>query len=136
MNEHSGRCLCGATRFTVTGPLDEAALCHCSMCRHGTGAAFNVAVPVEEERVTWQARDSVREFQSSPGKARGFCSGCGAAIYSRADAKPGWLRLRGGVIEGFDERPAKLIHIFRDSRWPWIDGIEEAEKFPEREPGR
>lgn len=122
---HHGACLCGGVRYDVTGSLATVVLCHCSQCRRGNGGAFNVAVLVATDQVVFQARATLREYQSSPGKLRAFCSECGSPVYSRRPDTPDTLRLRGGLIVDLPE-PADLRHIHHDSRWPWIDTIESA----------
>ena len=42
---HTGGCLCGAIRYTITAPITELRACHCVHCQrasgsHGTVAAF------------------------------------------------------------------------------------------------
>ncbi len=121
-------CLCGAVRFELKGPLDEVVLCHCTMCRRGNGGAFNVAVVVRSDQVRFESRDHLKEYESSPGKFRAFCGACGSPIYSRRDSLPQALRLRGGLIIDLPA-PAHMRHIHRDSRWPWVDSIEDAPKI-------
>jgi hypothetical protein len=122
---HQGACLCGGTRFEVVGPLSSVVLCHCSQCRRGNGGAFNVAVVVGTDQVTFHSRGKLTEYQSSPGKVRAFCEICGSPVYSRRLDMPETLRLRGGLIVDLPA-PSDLRHIYRDSRWPWIDTIESA----------
>ena len=115
----SAACLCGATRYSLSGPVDEVVLCHCSQCRRANGGAFNVAVLTDAADVTFDARDAVHEYESSPGKYRAVCAGCGAPVYSRRDELPGVLRLRGGLIDGLPA-PRRLIETHRDDGWDWI----------------
>lgn len=122
---HNGACLCGAVRYEVTGSLASVVLCHCTQCRRGNGGAFNVGVVVSTGQVTFKDRTTIREYESSPGKLRAFCSTCGSPVYSRRMDTPGTLRLRGGLIVDLPA-PSGLRHIHRDSRWPWIDTIESA----------
>ncbi len=120
-----GECLCGTVRYTVDGSIDEIAICHCSQCRRANGGAFNVGAPVNADRVTFERRDSIGEFQSSPGKFRAFCKNCGAPIYSRTEALPGVYRLRAGLITDLP-KPKHLYQIHYDSCWDWTDDISGA----------
>ncbi len=122
---HHGACLCGAVQYDVTGSLATVVLCHCSQCRRGSGGAFNVGVVVSTDQVAFGTCATLKEYESSPGKLRAFCSACGSPVYSRRPDTPGTLRLRGGLIVDLPA-PADLRHIHRDSRWPWIDTIESA----------
>lgn len=128
---YQGKCYCGATQYTVCPPLDEVDLCHCSQCRRANGGAFNVAVIVETDQVTFTNRDKLREFSGTLGKYRAFCGDCGSPIFSRTDALPKKLRLRGGTIENLPE-PKNLRHIFYSSKWSWIETICDAPKFDEK----
>jgi hypothetical protein len=83
MNEkaHSGRCLCGAVRFTARPKSDEMAICHCRMCRRWSGGAFmavdcSQGFEIEEDR-------SVGVYQSSDWGERGFCKTCGSTLFWR-----------------------------------------------------
>ena len=127
---YNGSCFCGATRYTVAAPLDEVDLCHCGQCRRANGGAFNVAVIVDAAQVEFSAREKLKEFSGTPGKHRAFCGECGSPIYSRVDALPDKLRLRGGTIEDMPA-PANLRHIHYASRWPWIESVGDAPKFEE-----
>ena len=117
--------MCGATRYRVTGPLDDVVLCHCGQCRRANGGAFNVGVIVARSAVELLASERVQEYESSRGKFRAFCGGCGAPVYSRRSDRPDTLRLRGGLIADLP-RPARLRNAQWESRWPWIDVFADA----------
>ncbi|WP_219893192.1 GFA family protein [Aquisediminimonas profunda] len=105
--------------------MSEVALCHCSHCRKSNGGAFNVGVIVKTEQVQFESMNGIREYESSPGKFRAFCSTCGSPVYSRKASSPSDLRLRGGLIENLPQAK-NLHHIHFDDRWPWIDTIADA----------
>lgn len=112
-------CLCRATRYAWDGPVTEVILCHCTICRRANGGAFNVAVLASQDDVRFEARSLVREYESSPGKYRAFCSGCGSPIYSRRSDLPRVYRLRGGLIDGLTA-PPHLESQCRADGWDWI----------------
>src|ERR671917_587386 len=79
----SGRCLCGAVRFKVDGPLRDVVLCHCAECRrwHGHASAFTSAERgalrfVEERGLRW-----VDSPDSDARARRGFCGECGSSLF-------------------------------------------------------
>lgn len=112
-------CLCGGTRYEWDGPVEEVVLCHCSQCRRANGSAFNIAVLAQAADVRFGSTGLVREYQSSPGKYRAFCTGCGAPIYSRRDDLPGVFRLRGGLIAELPA-PLRLDVIHAEDGWDWL----------------
>lgn len=115
-------CLCGSTRYTVSGEPKEIALCYCDQCKQANGGAFNVAVIVNRDQVCFQHKNLITEYESSARKFRAFCQTCGSPIYSRRDDLPGVLRLRGGLIA---DLPAavSISKGFVEQRWPWLDQI-------------
>ncbi len=104
----TGSCLCGAVRYTITGPLRPILVCHCAMCRRAMSsvAAFTACAPgdihIEGTKLRW--------YQSSPIARRGFCAQCGSSLF--------WEPAHGGhlsVSAGSLDDPSKLTiseHIF------------------------
>jgi len=77
----SGRCLCGATTFTAV-PGNDAAVCHCSMCRRFSGGMFIVT---DCNGTLEFAKDApISVFQSSEWGERVFCSKCGSSLAWRS----------------------------------------------------
>lgn len=81
----TGRCLCGAVRYRVNGPLRDVINCHCGQCRraHGHVAAYTAArlehlLVVQDNDLRWyHPQDSDDEA------LRGFCGVCGANLFWR-----------------------------------------------------
>jgi hypothetical protein len=74
----SGSCLCGGVRFEITGPLDRATHCHCSMCRKAHGAAFGSYGGLQVRDFRWTSGEElVAAYRSSPEVTRTFCKRCG-----------------------------------------------------------
>lgn len=76
--KRTGRCLCGAVTYRVTGPMRPVTGCHCGQCRRTSGhhvaatAAPREAVAIEGQ-VEWYA--------SSDTARRGFCPNCGSNLF-------------------------------------------------------
>ena len=47
----TGRCLCGAVTYEVTGDPIATAVCHCDHCQRQGGGAFSVNVVVHESQL-------------------------------------------------------------------------------------
>jgi hypothetical protein len=125
-------CLCGGVRIEVTGRVGPLVYCHCSQCQRATGTAFSANVNVRRRYWRFAAGEAlIREFESSPGAYRAFCSRCGSPVYSRRDADPETLRLRLGIV---DEDPGRraLAHFFVGSKAAWF---EIADALPQFERG-
>ncbi|MBI1385039.1 MAG: GFA family protein [Rhizobiales bacterium] len=82
--ELTGKCLCGAVRFTFAPAEPHFDACHCGMCRRwGGGPALTVralAAPAVE------GADNVATYKSSEWAERHFCRTCGSHLFSVAPA--------------------------------------------------
>jgi hypothetical protein len=76
----TGRCLCGAVRYEVRGPLRPVVDCHCTMCRRTSGhfAAFTATRP--EDLVLIES-EGLRWYRASAKARRGFCAKCGSSLF-------------------------------------------------------
>jgi hypothetical protein len=123
----SGGCLCGAVRFTVTGPLRPVVFCHCGMCQrwHGTAGAYTNSaakdlVFAREDGLTWYASSSVAR--------RGFCRICGSSLF--------WERIGDGTLSiaaGAFDPPTGLKpgrHIFAADKPDWYEIADGLERLP------
>ena len=122
-------CLCGGIRIAVSGKVGPLVYCHCSRCQKSNGSAFSANVNVR--RKYWHLTDGanlIREFESSPGVYRAFCSTCGSPIYSRWDSQPEMFRLRLGLV---DEDPGRrcLAHFWVASKAPWFEITDSLPQF-------
>jgi predicted N-acetyltransferase YhbS len=115
----TGRCLCAAVRFEITGRLGPAIYCHCSQCRRASGSAFAANASVRARYLRFASgRDAIREFESTPGKFRAFCSRCGSPVYSRLASDPETFRIRLGTLDG-DPGRRPLSHFWVGSKAAW-----------------
>ncbi|SEL15509.1 Uncharacterized conserved protein [Roseovarius nanhaiticus] len=79
---HTGSCLCGAAKFTITTPVKQAAACHCSMCRKWSGGILtSVEVPKDGLEIGESAPIGV--YSSSDWGERAFCTRCGSGLWFR-----------------------------------------------------
>ena len=76
--DQTGGCLCGAVRFTVTGPVSEPIACHCRECQRQSGNYW-VAVSAPSDRV--EITGEVGWVSVSRQARRGFCPRCGGFLF-------------------------------------------------------
>lgn len=103
-----GSCLCGAIRYTVTGPMRPVIACHCSQCRKTSGH-YVAATSAPKAHVTIEGAENLTRYESSAGVTREFCSICGSqlfwndsrgadlAIFAGTLDDAEWLRLAGHI---------------------------------------
>ena len=125
---HRGRCLCGAVRYAVRGPLSEVCACHCTQCRRQTGhflASTNVAVA----DLAVEGGEGVRWYRSSDIAERGFCGACGSVLFWR---RPGSDRI--AIAMGGFEQPTGVVigaHIFAADKGDYYEIADGAPQFPQ-----
>lgn len=81
MTKKTGRCQCGAIRFTASLKNHDIGACHCETCRRNTaGPYFSIECdrPVEIEDDS-----AVAVYDSSEWGERRFCARCGTPLFWR-----------------------------------------------------
>lgn len=112
MSEHkTGSCLCGAVKFTVSGPLRSIIACHCLQCRKQTGNYMS-ATATKDKYLTFTEKHGLKWFRSSDTAQRAFCSECGSTLFWKGDGRD-YTAIAAGAIDG--PTGVKLAgHIFCD----------------------
>ena len=131
---HRGSCLCGRVRYELAGELGEFGYCHCTSCRKASGSAHAANAPIDRDKFSLIAgEDVLREFESSPGKLRAFCSCCGSPIYAYLTKSANVLRIRLGSLDTpFTKQPR--AHTWVSDKAPWEPIAGDVPQFPEWAP--
>jgi hypothetical protein len=114
-----GGCLCGRTRYQVSGSPQNLCFCHCASCRRACGAPL----------VAWGSfrRDGFRLLhgaayllrRSSPQVQRGFCGHCGSAVSYEHAQRAGEIDITLATLDD----PARFepeCHIWVEDMLPWM----------------
>lgn len=123
MTTHTGSCLCGAVRYTATGPLRPVFGCHCTQCRKTSGH-YVAATSVPRDalditgKVTWYA--------SSATARRGFCATCGSSLFW--DGPGADIAVFAGSLDG-DPDLTLVSHIFCDDKGRYYDLPEDVPQW-------
>ena len=125
----TGSCLCGGVRFEFTGEPLNAGYCHCTRCQKRTGSAVSAQVRIEGRGFRWlQGEELVKTWRHADGGfEKGFCTECGAHLFSRNPDNPDQMTIR---MSAFDEdpgvRPSWRAYVAYAAPWEPIpdDGIE------------
>ncbi len=116
---HNGSCLCGKIQYTLEGDLSAFGYCHCKSCRKASGSAHAANAGIERKNFTLQDPEQVlREYESSPGKYRSFCTNCGSPIYAYLRATPELIRIRLGSLDTAFQKQA-IAHTFVSDKAEW-----------------
>ena len=133
---HEGGCLCGAVRYRVIGEPTFSGVCHCTLCKRGTGSAFRVAAYFNDAGVEITSgilkTYEYRSDESNRWIKTQFCPSCGTTVTWTAELRPGG---RGIAVGTFDDpnwiKPTR--HGFTRSALHWMvfpPGVETFETIP------
>ena len=126
---YEGSCLCGSVRYRIEGELGEFGYCHCTSCRKASGTAHAANAPVDRTQLEMLSADTLREYESTPGKLRAFCGQCGSPIYAYLTSSPDVLRIRLGSLDTpFTKQPT--AHTWVSDKAPWEPIGADLPQFP------
>ncbi len=134
MKTLTGRCLCEAITYEITGQLGPIVNCHCSKCRRWHGAAFRTRASVKKDQFKWVAGEQLlSKYPVSENAIHTFCSICGSCLVTFYKNPPDLIRLPlGGLEQDPGSRPE--ANIFVGSKAPWYticDGLPQYTNRPE-----
>jgi hypothetical protein len=130
-----GSCLCGAIRYEIDGLDMPIGHCHCATCRKAHASAYTTTAGVMREHFRWTAgADTLRTYESSPGKLRHFCSICGTQLVSERPVQPNVVLRVATLDDDPGARPA--LHIWTSHDVPWVVDEGAPPRYAEWQPGR
>ena len=99
------------------------------MCRHANGSSFatNTSVHREQFRIV-AGRELIKEYESSPGNLRAFCSRCGSPMYGTVKEVPSIRRVRLGTLDSVDGAKS-VAHIWVGSKSEWFNITDDLERL-------
>ncbi len=131
---YAGSCLCGQTRYRLTGEPRQLICCHCTRCQKGTGSAHAANIFAPGAQLEWvEGSENVALFQVPETRhARAFCRQCGSPVP--------FVQMNGAVVvvpAGSLDTPLSLTpaaHIWCESGSAWQAGLAEAPQFEQMPP--
>ncbi len=122
----TGKCYCGAIRFSATQAPQTVAYCHCDSCRRATGGPMGAFAALDEALVTFTPNEG-RQVSVVPGVSRTFCADCGSSLTGRYDYLPGQVYISIGVIDQANDLVPK-IHCHDTERLTWLHIDDDIER--------
>ncbi len=120
----TGRCLCGAVRYSSSAEPVMVGHCHCEDCRRssGSGHCTHVAVPAAGFQVSGAPTFYDRPAGSGNMVSRGFCATCGSALYSTNAGMPGMVFVRASSLDDPETvKPTVVVFASRAPSWDYVD---------------
>lgn len=119
---HTGGCLCGAVRYTLTSEPAMPMVCHCKHCQRQSGSAFStiVAVPKSDCSVSGDVSSYIDTADSGNMITRQFCGRCGSPLFTLSDTMPGMIFVKAGTLDDTDAYTPQ-VHIWAKSKQGWVE---------------
>jgi hypothetical protein len=118
-----GGCDCRTVRYRLQSAPLFVHCCHCRWCQRETGAAFALNAMIETERlalVTGTPEMVPTPSASGKGQSIARCPICRLALWSHYSGSGSTVSfVRVGTLDEPDHFPPD-IHIFTDSKQPWV----------------
>ncbi|MFC4203116.1 GFA family protein [Candidimonas humi] len=120
---YDGSCLCQKIHYQLTQEPGDFGYCHCVSCRKASGSAHAANAPVMRKNFHLLAGAAeLREFESSPGMIRAFCSNCGSPIYAFRTERPELLGIRLGTLDTpFSKQAKEHRYVAEKATWETIE---------------
>jgi len=124
----TGGCLCGAVRFRADGPMHNASICHCSMCRKAGGGPYMAFVTVQRAHLDYGGAEPTL-YRSSDIASRGFCGRCGTALTFEGDTTPDEVDIAIAALDDPSAVPP-LDQIFAADAIGWALDLTVLPSYP------
>ena len=122
--DFSGRCACGAVRYTIAAAPIRGFQCQCSDCQRDTGSGHSSVFVFARNAVsvTGEVREIARTADSGAVKRKGFCPNCGSPIYNQPDEKPEYIGIYVGTLDDASTfKPSIVLFCSRGYDWDRLD---------------
>ncbi|NNF24465.1 MAG: GFA family protein [Rhodobacteraceae bacterium] len=119
----TGRCLCGATTFSVSSAPRFGIRCFCTDCQHVSGGASAPQVGFERSHLDISGPLLIHERKSASGSdlAFGYCRDCGSPLTKSTTRAADLIFVYAGALDDASVVP-ELKPVFEDSRPVWDKG--------------
>jgi hypothetical protein len=113
----NGGCLCGTTRYQLTGSPKQTSICHCVDCRRASAAPFVAWAGFHKENIALLSGELMQVRHA--GRIRSFARCCGTPIFFQDEEDSEWIDV---TICSMDqpEMLAPDVAIWTEDRLPWI----------------
>ena len=125
LDNFTGSCLCGEIKYRSVNPPYNTGYCHCSSCRHHTGAPVAAYVDFSPDQIQWPSGNRER-YESSPGVFRAFCRECGTSLtWEGRHSNRDWIEFHIGTLDRPNNFPPQK-HSHSSERIPWLGLSDES----------
>jgi hypothetical protein len=123
----TGKCLCGAIHYSLSGKAILVLECHCSMCRRESGAASLVYAKYRRADVSIAGQRKF--YRASEIAKRGFCPNCGSPMSYEDVDNPECIWLTAGTHDEAETLPPRE-HVYVHDKLPWVEISKHLRQWP------
>jgi len=123
MSEKTGKCLCGAVRFTLSREPLATRICWCRDCQHiAANGTVNLLLEAEGLVVSGELAEYRSAADSGNEIIRQFCPKCGSHLFAMSSARPQFRVVRAGNLdEPSSIQPTMNIWTASAPGWACLD---------------
>ena len=117
----TGKCLCGAVKYTIEGDIQMSGVCHCKNCQRQAGSAYSVLFAVADDQIEISGELTTYEDHADSGNVvhRHFCGTCGSPVKTSLPSQPGMTYIKAGTLDDTSVLNPQ-IHFWTDSKQNWV----------------
>ncbi|HTU10283.1 MAG TPA: GFA family protein [Allosphingosinicella sp.] len=119
-----GGCLCGAIRYTLTGPSAFVSQCCCKDCQKATGTGHTTIVGIHRSQLALEGTPKTYTNSGDTGGrvTRHFCGECAGRLYTSGDLPGEMIMVQAGSLDDPDAiYPDSVIYLKDAPRWDHFD---------------
>ncbi len=119
-----GGCLCGAIRYTLTGPTMFVSQCCCKDCQKATGTGHTTILGIHKSQLDMDGtpKTYTNAGESGGSVTRHFCGECGGRLYTSGDMPGDFIIFQAGSLDDPElVSPESVIYMKDAVSWDFFD---------------
>jgi len=123
-NSVEGGCLCGAIRYTLSGPTLYCTQCCCKDCQKATGTGHTTIIGIHRDQLDVRGTPKIYTTHGDTGGrvSRHFCGDCGGRLYTSGDLPGAIIMIQAGSLDDPNVvSPTTVIYLKDATAWDRFD---------------
>ena len=119
-----GGCLCGAIRYTLSGPTLFVSQCACKDCQKATGTGHTTIVGIHRSQLELSAPPATYTNTGDTGGSvtRHFCGTCAGRLFTSGDLPGEFIMVQAGSLDDPSAvSPVNVIYMKDAVAWDFFD---------------
>jgi hypothetical protein len=119
-----GGCLCGAIRYTITGPQIFCSQCCCKDCQKATGTGHTTIIGIHQSQLslTGEPTTFTNEGDTGGKVTRHFCGTCAGRLYTSGDLPGEVIMVQAGSLDDPNRVSPESVIYHKDAvAWDRFD---------------